>query len=126
MATRRRLTDEAIAAALIEHGSNADAAKALGCAVRTIIDRKRSENFKRIYNAAKLDALHAATARLQAQTLNAVQTVVDVMQSADTSAQIKLNSAQLILQYAVKLTDSVDVLERLQALEDATNPENLK
>lgn len=126
MATRRRLTDEQIAAALIEHGSNADAAKALGCAVRTIIDRKRNDSFKRIYNAAKLDALHAATAKLQAQTVNAVQTIVDIMTSSDTAAQIKLNSAQMILQYAVRLTDSVDVLERLQALEDATNPENLK
>jgi hypothetical protein len=117
------LTDEQIAAALIEHGSNADAAKALHCAVRTIIDRKRSDSFKRIYNAAKLDALHAATARLQAQTLNAVSTVVDIMQSADAAAQIRLNAAQMILQYAVRLTDSVDVLERLQALEDATNHE---
>lgn len=123
MATRRRLTDEQIAAALIEHGSNADAAKALGCAVRTIIDRKRSDSFKRIYNAAKLDALHAATAKLQAQTVNAVQTIVDVMQDTDAAAQIRLNAAQMVLKYAVDLTDTVDVLERLQALEDATSNE---
>lgn len=115
------MTDEAIAAALIECGSIKNAATSCGCTVRTIYERKKSADFQRIYAQAKADVLKAATAKLQGEMLGAVDTLVSIMQDADTAAQTRANAAVYVLQYGVKLTETTDILDRIETLEESVN-----
>ena len=119
MADRKRLTDEAIAAALIECGSTKLAAQKLGCSARTVIDRKRNPAFRDVYAAAKAEVLHEAAARLQGQMNNAAEVLSIIMCDDAAPPQTRINAATQVLQYGIRLTESVDILDRISALEEA-------
>lgn len=119
--SRKFLTNEAIAAALIEHGSTKAAAEALGCKRNTIYERRRDPDFQKIYAQAKADVLKAATSKIQGQMLGAVDTLVSIMKDEDTAAQTRTNAACYVLQYGVKLTETTDILDRIETLEESVN-----
>lgn len=121
MADRKRLTDEAIAAALIKCGSTKKAAEMCGCTARTIIERKKQPSFIAVYDRAKAEILHEAAAQLQGQMKNAAAVLSIIMSDDKTPPQTRINAATAVLQYGIRLTESIDILDRISALEEATN-----
>lgn len=126
MATRKRLEDETIIAALIQKGSIKAAAASLHCTVRTLYERMKKPAFKALYTRAKAEILRTATAKLQGNLCKAIDTLVKVMEDEDTAPQIKINSAVSILQYAARFTETTDIIERLEAIEEAQAEYHLK
>lgn len=122
---KKRNTDEAIISALIENGSIKAAADRLGCTVRTIYERMKKPGFKDLYAQAKAEILKTATAKLQGNLTGAIDTLAAIMKDEETAKQTRANCAVAILQYAAKFTETTDIIERLEALEDAqeTNSE---
>lgn len=114
---KKRLCDEEIIAALIQKGSIKAAAAFLGCTQRTIYDRKKKENFRRIYDQAKGDIVKDATAKLQGQLSAAIDTLTAIMTDEEAPKQTRVNCAVSILQYGVKLTETTDILTRLETIE---------
>jgi len=49
--------------------------------------------------------------------LGSVSTMSAIMTNEANSPQVRLNAADTILRYALKLTDKVDILERVENLE---------
>ena len=99
---RKTLQDEEIIAALIAQGSIKGAAASLGCAERTLYDR-----------------IKTATAKLQGQVCGAIDTLTEIMKDEDTAKQTRVNSAVAILQNAARFTETIDIVERLEAIEEA-------
>ncbi len=116
---RKRLEDETIIAALIAEGSIKGAAASLKCTVRTLYSRMKAPGFKEQYTRAKAEILRTATTKLQGSLVKAIDTLIQVMESKDTAPQIKVNSATSILQYAARFTETTDILERLETIEEA-------
>lgn len=116
---RKRLTDEAIIAALIAEGSIKGAAASLKCTARTLYDRMKSPEFKDLYAQAKADILKTATAKLQGKLCEAVDTLTEIMTDEEAAKQTRANCAVSILQYGARFTETTDILERLEAIEEA-------
>lgn len=119
IALKKRLTDEAIISALIEAGSIKAAADRLGCTVKTLYERMKKTDFKALYAQAKADILKGATAKLQGNLSGAIDTLTAIMNDQETAKQTRVNCAVSILQYAAKFTETTDIIERLEALEEA-------
>lgn len=115
---KKRLTDEQLIAALMKCGSATAAAEELGIRRDTFYERQRGENFQKLYAQARRDVLKEACAALQSCTTYAVKTLVDVMGNEETAPQVKINAADCILRYAARFTDQVDLLCRIEHLEN--------
>ncbi len=115
--TRKRLTDEAIIAALIENGSIKAAAASLQCTTRTLYERMKKPEFKKLYTQAKTDILKTATAKLQGNLCGAIDTLAEIMNDEEAAKQTRVNSAVSILQYGARFTEASDIMERLEAIE---------
>jgi len=116
---KKRLTDEAIIAALVEAGSVKGAADRLGCVVKTLYERMKKPGFRELYTQVKADILKNATAKLQGKLTGAIDTLAAIMEDEETAKQTRANCAVAILQYAAKFTETTDIIERLEALEEA-------
>ena len=116
---KKRLTDEAIISGLIEAGSIKAAADRLGYNVKTLYERMKKPGFKELYTQAKAELLKTATAKLQGNLAGAIDTLAAIMNDKETAKQTRANCAVAILQYAAKFTEATDIIERLEALEDA-------
>ena len=119
MTARKRLQDEEIIAALIAEGSIKRAAASLKCTTRTLYERMKKPGFKTLYTQAKADILKTATAKLQGNLCGAIDCLVSVMNDEKTAKQTRVNSAVSILQYAARFTETTDIIERLEAIEEA-------
>ena len=116
---RKRLTDEAIIAALIAEGSIKGAAASLECTTRTLYERMKKPEFKALYTQAKGEILKAATAKLQGQVTGAIDTLVEIRDDHEAPKQTRANCAVNILQYAARFTETTDIIERMEAIEEA-------
>lgn len=114
-----KLADEQIIAALIECGSITDTAAKLGCNRKTLYARMAKQQFKELYSQFKSDMIRAAAARLQSATNTAIDTLYDVMTDESTAKQTRVYCAVSVLQYAMKFTETADIIERLETLEAA-------
>ena len=121
---RKRLTDEAIVAALIECGSIKGAAASLQCTARTLYERMKKPEFKKIYTQAKGDILKTATAKLQGKLCGAIDTLTEIMKDTEAPKQTRANCAVSVLQYGAKFTEATDIIERLEAIEEAQELQN--
>lgn len=117
--TKKRLEDETIVAALLAEGSIKGAASSLHCTVRTLYDRMKRPAFKEIYAQAKAEILKAATAKLQGNLCGAIDTLTEIMKDPATAKQTRANCAVSILQYGARFTETTDLLDRLEAIEEA-------
>ena len=116
---KKRLTNEAIVAALITEGSIKGAAATLTCTARTLYERMKEPAFKALYAKARADMLKDACAQLQGHLSEAVATLAAIMKDTETAPQTRANCAVSILQYAGRFTETADILERLEAVEAA-------
>lgn len=116
---RKRLTDEAIISALLSEGSVKGAAAVLGCTPRTINSRSKSQEFKEMYQEARADLLRAGAAKLQGHVAEAVDTLAEIMQDPGVAPQTRCNAATAVLSHAAKYTESIDLLSRLEAVEES-------
>ena len=116
---KKRHTDEEIITALIDKGSIKGAAATLNCATRTLYERMKKPEFKELYAQAKAEILKAATAKLQGNLCEAIDTLAEIMKDPEAAKQTRANCAVSILQYGARFTETTDILERLEAIEAA-------
>lgn len=119
MASRKRLTDEIIISEIIAQGSIQAAAASLQCAVKTLYARMKKPDFKELYAQAKGEILKTATAKLQGNLCGAIDTLSEIMTDEEAPKQTRVNAAVSVLQYAARFTETTDIMERLEAIEDA-------
>lgn len=110
-----------ILGALLTHSTVREAAKALSMPESTIYCWLRKPGFKAKYNATKSEMLQQSTLFLQSKVPEAINIVGEIMKDKKTPPQIKVNACRTILEYAVKLTEQVDILPRLETLEKEQN-----
>lgn len=110
--------------ALLGSSSIADAAKKCGLSEKTLRRYLEEKEFLAEYRAARRQIVENAIAKLQSSASEAVQTLIDNLHCENPAAENR--AAQIILENAVKGVETIDILERLEVLEDEHNKQNPK
>lgn len=110
--------DERIIAALLSCGSVSEAAKETGVSRQIIYNRLQDEHFKAEYDHRRTIVLNEACNALQSTLTEAVRTIRDIMTDEENAPQIRLNAAALILQNSLKYVEQIDIISRIEKLEN--------
>ena len=115
---------EKVLAALIETSSVREAAKVSGISEATIYNYLRDSEFKDGYRNARRQTVESAIAKMQNAASEAVDRLKE-LQHCENPA-VASRCAQIIYESSVKGMETLDFLERLEALENAAETENQK
>ena len=118
----KNIPDEVIVAELLNSVSIREAAKKLGLQERTIYDRMKKPEFKKLYADARADVISQATARLQNFANQAVSCLALVMSKQEYAPQVRINAADAILRYCLKFSEKADITDKIEALEKVLDP----
>ena len=116
-----QVSNQQIIIALLSEGTVSRAAECLGCSVDTIYKRQKKPDFQELYSQAKSEQIKTAAAKLQRFTVSAIDVTLSIMADKEVNPATRLQAAQTILSYSLKLTEQVDIIERLDALEKEIN-----
>ena len=104
-------------AALIRAPTRAAAAKEAGVGVSTLRRWMREDAaFRAAYKEALAELLEDASAQAKQNLTRALDVLAEVMESGE-NAQVRITAARSALEYALKLSEAVDVQQRLDAVE---------
>ena len=92
------------------------AARKAGGSGSTVYRRLPEPGFRRELNAPRADMVQRATGMLTAATLEAVRTLL-TLQDVSTPPAVRLGAARATLDYSLKLRQTVELEERLAAME---------
>ena len=106
-------------AALLTSPSKAAAAKAAGIAPRTLRDYLADPEFQAAYRDAFGNMVEDATRQAQQAISPALSTLREIVEDREEDAQARISAARAILSHGLKLTETTDILNRLQELETA-------
>ena len=106
-------------AALLTSPSKAAAAKAAGIAPRTLRDYWGDPEFQAAYRDAFGNMVEDATRQAQQAISPAMSTLREIVEDREEDAQARISAARAILSHGIKLTETTDILNRLQELETA-------
>lgn len=112
---RWKIEDEKIISALLSNTTVNSAADEIGCNPSVIYARRKDATFLRKLQQAQDDALSGTVRYLQSSMATAAETLVDI--SLNGSEQNRLTASRTILEQAARLTETVDVVERLHKIE---------
>ena len=102
---KKAVSDEAIIAAIMENATFKDAAEKIGVSVRTIQDRMKDDDFRKLYTAAKRDLLRRACKHINDKLEDSINTVAEIMNDREVNAAVRLQAAQTIITNAVKFSE---------------------
>ncbi len=109
-------------AALLESPSIAEAAKKCALSQETLYRYLREKEFVSDYREARRQVVENSITQLQQASGEAVETLRRNLSCSNPQAEIR--SAQIILDNAFKGVELVDILERLEQIENAVEAEN--
>jgi AcrR family transcriptional regulator len=108
---------EKILSALVETSSVRDAAKKCGIGEATIYRHLQDKEFKTAYRDARRATVESAISKIQNAASEAVDRLKE-LQYCENPA-VAARCAQIIFESSVKGLETTDILERLEALENA-------
>ena len=104
-------------AALIRAPTRAAAAHEAGVGVSTLRRWMREDaDFRAAYKEALAELLEDASAQAKQNLTRALDVLAEIMESGENS-QVRISAARSALEYSLKLTEAVDVVARMDALE---------
>jgi hypothetical protein len=113
----RKNADEAFLTALACGATVENAAVKTGIGRRTAHRRLQDPDFQRRLSEIKSAMVRRATDMLTAASLESVKTLL-ALQDPKTPAAVRLGAARSVLEIGVRLRDSGDLNERIEALEN--------
>ena len=102
--------------ALLVSRTQAEAAKAAGISENTLREYLRDPEFSEQYQQACGDMLRDAAQQARQGIAPALDALREITETPK-NPQARILAARSILEYALKLTERVDILERVEALE---------
>lgn len=112
----KQTNQEKALAALLNSVSIADAATKCGLSERTLYRYLEDEIFKKEYRAARRNLVENSIGQIQTATGEAVETLKKNLYCENPAVEVR--AAQIILDTAYKGVELLDVLERLEILEN--------
>ena len=79
----------------------------------------KDPEFLERYREAFGNLIQDATRQAQQALALAISTLTEIMGNTDEQATARIQAARSTLEYALRLTEQLDIIDRIQALEDA-------
>ena len=79
----------------------------------------KDQEFMARYREAFGSLVQDATRQAQQTIAPALSTLKEIMEDGDEQATARIQAARATLEYALRLTGQLDIIDRIQALEDA-------
>lgn len=116
------VSDEKIISALLQNPDVKRAAQALGITPQSIYNRlRRDDSFRAEYSAARGRVLEQACYTLQGFIADAVEVMHSIAVDTENAPQVRLNACDALLRHMVRISELVDVMARLEKLEEWKN-----
>ncbi len=109
--------------ALFSNPTNRQAAASLGISERALYNFKTTDKFKTAYRAAVKEILEGATRAAQSAMPDSIEILRRIAGDPDENAQTRTQAARLILEYGLKLTEQINIIERIEEIERRLNEE---
>lgn len=104
-------------AALLATPSKEAAAKAAGISTRSLRDYLADPEFQAEYKKAFGNMVEEATRQAQQALAPALSTLREIVEDKDEDANARISAARAILSNGMRLTETTDILSRLDELE---------
>ncbi len=111
------ISNEEVISALLSEPTMKKAAEKCKLSQRQIHERMKTADFKKQYDKAKSELLDIAVSALQSQISTSTETVINIMNDTNNAPQIRLNAADMIFRHYIKLTETFNIIQRIEALE---------
>lgn len=118
-----KVSDEKVIIAVLSNPTIAKAAKSLQVSERTLYLRLAEPGLKQKLQQARGRLLESALTALEALTGEAIEIMGRIMRDPANSPQVRLSACNGVLTNTLKLSEQVDVTQRLEALEAALQEE---
>ena len=106
------VSNEEIVAAIMQHGTIEEAAKAAGISRKTIYARMyKDRDFQAIYTAAKIEVLRNALHVVNGGLSEAFETALKIMRDKETNPAVRLQAAQVVISSAAKFSNRLAMEE---------------
>lgn len=105
--------------ALLTSPTKEQAAATAGITPKTLRSYLDNPEFQAEYRAAFSDLVRDAVRQAQKSLSPALDTLNDIMQDDDQNGQIRVSAARSLLEFGLKATEQLDIVDRLEALEKA-------
>ena len=115
-AGRKRKADSSLIVALACGSSPEAAAQKSGLSLRTVYRRLADPSFYQQVQHVRTEMVRRAAAMFSAADMAAIKTLTTLQESA-TSESVRLGAARAIIELGCKLRETVELMERLAALE---------
>ncbi len=120
----KQTNKEKALSALVNSPSIREASRASGLSEETLYRFLKDKEFLAEYRSARRATVENAITQIQNATSEAVETLQRNLRCENPAAEIR--AAQIILDNALKGVELVDILERLEQIENAVEAENKK
>jgi hypothetical protein len=118
----RRNANEILLLALACGATAEAAAQKAGVSKTTVHRRLNDPEFRQRLQQARAEILQRTTAALTASSMEAVKTLVE-LQGGKIPPSVRLGAARAVLELGAKLRETVELEERIRALEMRNAPE---
>lgn len=118
----KQTNKEKVLTALLNTSSISEAAKVSGLSEPTLYRYLQDKSFVADYRDARRKIVENSITQLQQAAGDAVETLKRNMNCDNPSVEVR--AAQIILDSAYKGVELIDIVERLEVLEDATQTKN--
>ena len=105
--------------ALLVSRTRAEAAKTAGIGESTLREYMKDPEFLERYREAFGNLVQDATRQAQQAIAPALSCLREIVEDRDEAPQARIQAARSTLEYALRLTEQLDIIDRIQALEDA-------
>lgn len=99
--------------------TRAEAAKVAGIGESTLREYMKDPEFMERYREAFGNLVQDATRQAQQAIVPALSTLREIVEDGSETSQARIQAARSTLEYALRLTEQLDIVGRIQALEDA-------
>lgn len=105
--------------ALLANPTKEAAAKAAEITPKTLRGYLEDPEFQKAYRAAFSGMVSDAVRQAQRALSPALTTLEEIMKDDEQNGQIRVSAARSLLEFSLKATEQLDILDRLEALEAA-------
>lgn len=105
--------------ALLQSGKVTEAIKACGISNSTAYRWIEEPEFKAELQKRKTEMLNEVSVKMQFGFSDAVENLLQIIRNPDSSDQVKINAIDCLFRNARPIIEEVDILNRLQAVEES-------
>ena len=117
----KKISDEKLLEMLLIHGCVRKAAAVLGISQNAIYKRLKDNSFRQQYDVMQGFILASAAGAMVNVLDDAVSALTTILTDPHTSAGIKVNAANALLNHCCRYVETSNILRRLDALENGGN-----